>query len=68
MAQQSKPKQVKLVPADQELKKFINSGGRPAAKTYFDDVLHRAATPPAQATGQTSVHPNFGENTEKRIH
>ena len=34
-----RPQRTDLLPIDQELRKFIQGGGRPEAKTYFDNVL-----------------------------
>jgi hypothetical protein len=58
----------KLVPADQELRKFIESGGRPEAQTYFDEIIHKATGPkqPVVKLDKTSERQSPDKNNEKR--
>lgn len=58
----------KLIPADQELRKFIEGGGRPEAQTYFDEIIHKAAEPkqPPVKLDKTSERPSPDKSSEKR--
>lgn len=45
-------KSIDLIPANRELKKFIESGGNPDARSYFDDLTKTPEQREARETGE----------------